>query len=109
MRQPPPVQTYQSYPMARSEKRVYAAFLIADDASTITRAVRCWTRAPFTKKTCVGMPSQDLPQNPLKSSVGKWKFIAKAVNGKKECSVSFFINVTFDGAKWNYEYGETKP
>jgi hypothetical protein len=55
------------------------------------------------------MPSQDLPQNPLKSSVGKWKFIAKAVNGKKECSVSFFINVTFDGAKWNYEYGETKP
>jgi len=26
-----------------------------------------------------------------------------------ECSVSFFINVNFDGANWHYDYGETKP
>ena len=57
-----------------------------------------------------GMPSQGMPQNPLKWSVGKWKFVAKAVNGKRECSVAFFINVTTtDGKNWNFEYGEIKP
>jgi hypothetical protein len=56
-----------------------------------------------------GIPSSSLQWNPLKNAVGKWNFFVKAVNGKKECSVSFFINVMFDGTNWHAEWGEIKP
>jgi len=53
-----------------------------------------------------GMPYSSLPDNHLRWAVGQWKFVVKAVNGKKQCSVSFSINVGFHNGRWSARWGQ---